>query len=106
VSREHPGLVEHQRRASGQHVARQGWSVGALPLVQQLGDGVRRDRGVVLDRACRLRGRRDREHDTPVRVEIVGAAELVVRGAPPGFRTQNLRIQSPARGVRGTGAVR
>ena len=28
------------------------------------------------------------------------ASELVLRGAPPGFRTQNLRIKSPGLGVR------
>ena len=69
---EHPGLVHNERRAGRQPELGKRRPVGALPLVEQLGDGVGRDAGVALHRAGRLRRRRDGEHDTPVSVEVVG----------------------------------
>ena len=69
---EHAGLVDDQRRAGRQLELGERWPVGALPFVEQLGDGVGRDAGVALDRAGRLRRRRHREHDTAVGVEVVG----------------------------------
>ena len=50
----------------------QRWPVGALPFVEQLGDGVGADAGVALEGAGRLRRRRHREHDPTVRVQVVG----------------------------------
>ena len=71
---QHPGLVHNERRAGRQVELGKRRPVGALPLVEQLGDGVGRDAGVALEGACRLRRRRYAEDDTAVRVEVVGGS--------------------------------
>ena len=67
---QHAGLVHHQRRARRELELGQRWSVGALVFVEQLGDGVGGDAGVALHGARRLRCRRQREHDSTMRVDI------------------------------------
>ena len=83
--------------AGGQLELGQRWPVGALPLVEELGDGVGRDAGVALERPGRLRGRRDAEHRRgPGRARSAAAAvSMRVLPAPAGPTTSTSR-SSPA----------
>ena len=82
--REHAGFVDDECRAGRQLELGRRWPVGALPFVEQLGDGVGGNAGVALDRSGRLRGRRDGEHDTTLCVKVVGGGGEHAGLAGPG----------------------
>ena len=83
-SGEHPCLVDDQRRTGGQLVVGEWWSVGALPLVEQLGDRVRWNAGVTLDGSGGLGGRRHREHGPFVLQQILSGGAQHAGLASPG----------------------
>ena len=72
------------------------WPVGALPFVEQLGDGVRAHPGVALEHAGRFRRRRHPEHGAPCSWRsATAAASMRVLPAPAGPTTRTRR-SSPA----------
>ena len=59
---EHPGLIDDERGPRAEPVLVEWWPIGALPLVEQLGDSVGADPGVALEVASGSGGRRQPEH--------------------------------------------
>lgn len=68
---DHAGFVHEHGRVGGELVAIAGWAVGAVPLVQELGEPVGWDAGLAFEHAGGLRRGGHTEHAAVVFGEVV-----------------------------------